>query len=68
MANKPLRLHPEAEHEYLTSLRWYHARSPIAAGNFELVFGQAMASIQQAPDRWPVYFDAFRKYTLRQFP
>ena len=68
MANKPLRFHPEAEQEYLTSLRWYRDRSLTAAVNFEQVFGRAIAAIQNAPRRWPIYFDDFRKYTLHQFP
>ena len=68
MASKPLRFHPQAEQEYLTSLAWYRDRSLIAAGNFEGAFEQAVARIREAPLRWPIYFNNFRKYTLRQFP
>jgi plasmid stabilization system protein ParE len=68
MASKPLRFHPRAEQEYLTALRWYRERSPIAAINFESAFGHAVEKIREAPQRWPVYFMDFRKYTLRQFP
>ena len=44
MASKPLRFHPEAQTEYLRSLRWYRQRSPIAARNFE----RAIASFSDA--------------------
>lgn len=68
MASKPLRFHPQAEQEYLTSLRWYRERSRIAAVNFEAAFEQAVERIREAPQRWPIYFRDFRKYILRRFP
>jgi plasmid stabilization system protein ParE len=68
MAGKPVRFHPEAEREYLASLAWYRDRSPIAATDFEVAVTDALVTIAGAPQRWPTYFDAFRKYTLRQFP
>jgi hypothetical protein len=68
MASKPLRFHPQAEQEYLTALGWYRERSLIAATNFESAFRNALARIREAPERWPIYFADFRKYTLRQFP
>ena len=68
MVSKPLRFHPQAEHEYLTSLGWYRDRSRIAAANFETAFEQAVERIMEAPRRWPIYFREFRKYILRQFP
>ncbi len=68
MANKPIRFHPEAEAEYLAALAWYRERSRIAATNFEGAVGAAVDRIRKAPDRWPAYFDEFRKYVLREFP
>jgi plasmid stabilization system protein ParE len=68
MANRPLEFHPEAEKEYLTALAWYRERSLVAARNFENAVGQAASRISENPDRWPEYFDHFKKYTLRQFP
>jgi toxin ParE1/3/4 len=68
MASKPLRFHPEAEQEYLTALAWYRERSLIAAINFESGFAQAVLRIAENPQRWPIYFQDFRKYILRQFP
>jgi hypothetical protein len=68
MTSKPLRFHPQAEQEYLTALAWYRERSLIAAVNFESAFERAVGRIRESPQRWPVYVDDFRKYTLRQFP
>ena len=68
MASKPLRLHPEAQQEYLTTLTWYWDRSPVAASNFERAVEAAVETIKGAPQRWPIYFADFRKYVLRQFP
>jgi plasmid stabilization system protein ParE len=68
MESKPVRLHPEAEQEYLAALTWYRDRSPITAEEFATVVREAIAKIREAPRRWPFYDDNFRKYTLRQFP
>jgi len=68
MASKPFQFHPEAEEEYLASLSWYRDRSPVAATNFESAVEVALQTIQKAPQRWPIYFNDFRKYVLRQFP
>lgn len=68
MANKPLRFHPGAEEEYLATLSWYRERSFSAATNFENNFIRAVERIIESPERWPIYFQNFRKYTLQQFP
>ncbi len=64
MASKPVRFHPEAEHEYLAALGWYADRSPTAAADFEHAVIRAVQTIEAAPQRWPTYFDQFRKYTI----
>jgi plasmid stabilization system protein ParE len=68
MAGKPVRFHPEAEQEYLSSLSWYKERSDTAALDFEEELQQALSAIAESPDRWPVYFSRFRRYVLHQFP
>lgn len=68
MASKPLRLHPEAEKEYLAAVARYRGQSTIAATEFQSAVRQAGEMIRQAPQRWPFYFRNFQKYTLRQFP
>jgi plasmid stabilization system protein ParE len=68
MASKPIRFHPEAEQEYLSSLAWYKERSPSAALDFEREFQRAIFAITETPDRWPIYFSNYRRYVLHQFP
>ena len=68
MADKAVRFHPEAEQEYLAALSWYLERSLAAAANFENAVSLAVATVRASPRRWPIYFQDFRKYTLRQFP
>lgn len=68
MASKPVRVHPEAEQEYLSAIGWYRERSLTAAENFQNAVNHAVGSVAASPQRWPKYFEQFRKYTLRQFP
>ena len=64
---KPVRFHPEAEQEYLAALSWYRERSLSAATNLENAVNKALESIAKAPQRWPIYFEKFRNYSLHQF-
>jgi plasmid stabilization system protein ParE len=68
MASKPLRLHPDAEREYLEALAWYRDRSVVVASDFELAVSEAVNVIAAAPQRWPSYFGEFKRYTLHRFP
>ena len=68
MASKPVRFHPEAEQDYLSSLAWYKDRSSDAALDFESAFQRAVSAIAEAPERWPVYISRCRRYVLHQFP
>jgi plasmid stabilization system protein ParE len=68
MASKPVRFQPDADQEYLAALRWYRDRSPVAASDFERAVTNAVKTISLAPQRWPSYFERFRRYKLRQFP
>jgi len=68
MADKSVRFHPEAEEEFLAALRWYRDRSLAISVDFEFAVAKAVQTIGGAPQRWPTYFDEFRRYTLHQFP
>jgi len=68
MASKPVRFHPEADREYLSSLAWYKERSLDAALDFESEFQRAVSVIVEAPERWPICFSRCRRYVLHQFP
>jgi hypothetical protein len=47
---------------------WYRDRSFSTAENFDEAFWQAIHAVEDAPERWPVYFSRFRRYTLHRFP
>jgi plasmid stabilization system protein ParE len=68
MVSRLLEFHPEAEQEYLSALRWYRERSLTAAANFEGAIAEAIAKVEETPERWLRYFGEFRKYTIHQFP
>jgi len=68
MPVKPLELHPGAEEDYLSSLAWYRNRNFSTAEKFDDAFWRAIHAVEDAPERWPVYFSDFRRYTLHQFP
>ena len=68
MASRHVTFHPDAEREYLTSLDWYRERSIEAALDFEKEFQHVIARIREAPERWPSYSAACRRYVFRQFP
>jgi plasmid stabilization system protein ParE len=55
MASKPVRFHPDADQEYLSSLAWYKERSLDAALDFESEFQRAVSAIAETPERWPIY-------------
>ena len=57
-----------AGEEYTDSLKWYAARSMRAAERFEAAFAQALKSIAEHPDRYPLCDDRHRFYLLKRFP
>jgi hypothetical protein len=68
MRSKPLELHAEAERDYLNALDWYRSQSLPAAERFYNAFWQAIQTVEDAPQRWPVYLSHFRRYNLHDFP
>jgi len=68
MEHKPLELHAEAERDYFDALDWYRSRSMPAAEKFEEAFWKAIQTVEAFPQRWPIYFARFRRYTLHEFP
>jgi hypothetical protein len=68
MRSKPLELHAEAEQDYLNALDWYRSQSLPAAERFYNAFWQAIQTVEDAPQRWPVYLSHFRRYNLHDFP
>jgi toxin ParE1/3/4 len=68
MPDRPLEFHPEAEEDYRGAYSWYCERSFPVAERFESAIERALGHIGESPDRWPIHYSQFRKYTLFEFP
>jgi len=68
MSAKPFAFHKDAGLEVEAAFAWYMAHSRNAAVAFMDELEQALASIQDAPHRWPLFEGCFRRYLLRRFP
>jgi toxin ParE1/3/4 len=63
-----LTYHPDAEAELLEATRFYARRSAEVSDRFVREFDAGIASIREAPERWPVIEDGVRRYVMRRFP
>ena len=63
-----LEFHPAAQAEYEDALRWYFARSPVAARRFEADPEQTLDFISNSFEACPMYDQTHRYRTLRRFP
>jgi len=68
MDAKRVHFHPAARAEYAAALDWYQARSAVAAARFADEITQAIATIAEAPHRWPKHVHGARKFPLHVFP
>lgn len=59
---------PEAEQEFREAFLWYFERSPIAADAFRALLFQAIDSLAEDADIWPVDADGLRYRVLSRFP
>jgi hypothetical protein len=68
MTRRVVDLHPEAIAEGREARLWYRLRSQRAEDRFRLALRHAIASIRDAPERWPADAQGLRQYRLRGFP
>jgi plasmid stabilization system protein ParE len=68
MAQRSVRFHPQAESEANRAYEWYHERNPNAARAFLADLDYAVSRVQEAPERWPHYHGAARRYLFQRFP
>jgi len=61
-------LHPDAILEAAAARLWYVERSEDAARKFMDELDGAIASIIEAPERWPAALNGRRRYVMRRFP
>lgn len=68
MPGYTLSVDPAATEEAAQARAWYAERSPSAATSFVAEVDGAIASILEAPERWPAYLHGTRRLLLRRFP
>ena len=68
MVSKKIEFHEAASLELEAAFDWYLERSEPAAVRFAAEIDEALASIVQAPQRWPPINFGARKFVLRRFP
>jgi plasmid stabilization system protein ParE len=62
VATSEPRWHPDALEDASAARDWYAARSPLAARGFLLALEDAIASVIEAPERWPARVRDCRQY------
>ena len=59
---------PEAEQELREAFLWYFERSPIAADAFRTLVFEAIDSLAERADMWPMNQDGIHYCVLSRFP
>lgn len=65
---KEVSLHPDAILEAAAARLWYSDRSEDAAARFMAELDRGIASIIEAPERWPEIKDGRRRFVMSRFP
>jgi plasmid stabilization system protein ParE len=70
---KPVSVEPEAQAEFLASVRWYAQRNPTVALRFFNLVQATLAEISEAPHLWPLVPNVdmtleVRRFILPKFP
>ena len=65
---KRVELHEEATVEAEEAAAWYDERDPDTAEEFAQELARALATVGQAPDRWPIERGRARRYLFKRFP
>jgi len=68
MTRRVVDLHPEAIAEGREARLWYGLRSQTVEDRFRLALRRAIASIRQAPERWPADDVDLRQCRVVGFP
>lgn len=68
MAQRAVRLHPEAVAEARAAAQWYRERSASAADAFLAELDRAVEEITKSPEMWPRHLRGTRRFVLRRFP
>lgn len=68
MARRVVDLHPEAILEGREARLWYRTRNEAVGEQFRIALRRAIATIREAPERWPADEDGLRQYRVAGFP
>jgi plasmid stabilization system protein ParE len=68
MASKQVEFHEAASLEFEAAFAWYFERSKRAAFRFALEVERAIATIADAPERFPAGISNTRRFLLQRFP
>ncbi|MGA2701644.1 MAG: type II toxin-antitoxin system RelE/ParE family toxin [Isosphaeraceae bacterium] len=62
-----VRFHRLAAREFREAQKWYESRRTGLSGDFVTEVDRALERITSHPDRWPIYWNRFRRVRLRRF-
>jgi toxin ParE1/3/4 len=68
MSTSGVRYHQGAAADVKSAVAWYRGRSPRAASDFVEELDRAVATISEAPERWPMGQNNTRRFLLWRFP
>jgi plasmid stabilization system protein ParE len=68
MTIRQVDIHPDALAEAESAVAWYAERSSRAPAAFIEEIDNAIQSILNAPERWPIFESDFRRVPLFRFP
>ena len=63
-----LRLRKAAQDDIEDAFEWYRQQSPTAALRFLIAVDEALESLREHPERFPVVTGTLRRTLLRRFP
>ncbi len=61
-------LHPAAQKEYESAIKWYKKRSLLAAENFVLAVDEALKRVCGRPTWWRNSYKQYRELGVKKYP
>jgi plasmid stabilization system protein ParE len=68
VAERSVRVHPDAVRDVEDRIAFYLNRSEIAAERFLAEVEQALGLVAEAPGRWPLFRGGTRRFVMAAFP
>lgn len=64
----PVIIRPRAEADLAEAMRWYDQQLPGLGDRFLAAVGQAVSTLEEHPERRPLYYQDFRRILTPGFP